>query len=100
MPSRRPVKPSPSVVVAFALTRAGSMFRISAIRARIAEQVRSSWVQAGLDGARMPVALQQYIHVTDSAAEALEAKALQSPFIQTPPMRRLDAKACVVYALD
>lgn len=34
------------------------------------------------------------------SAEALEAKALQNPFIQTPPMRRLDAKACVVYALD
>ncbi|MDQ0391392.1 LLM class flavin-dependent oxidoreductase [Labrys monachus] len=39
----------------------------------ITEQVRSAWVQAGLDGARMPVALQQYIHVTDSASEALEA---------------------------
>ncbi|HSI40900.1 MAG TPA: LLM class flavin-dependent oxidoreductase [Xanthobacteraceae bacterium] len=39
----------------------------------IAEQVRGSWEKAGLDGAAMPVALQQYIHVTDSASEALEA---------------------------
>ena len=31
MPSRRPVKPKPSVVVAFTLTRAGSICRISAI---------------------------------------------------------------------
>jgi uncharacterized protein YggE len=34
------------------------------------------------------------------SAEALEAKALQNPFIQTPPIRRLESKACVVYALD
>lgn len=39
----------------------------------IAEQVRASWVQGGLDGTTMPVALQQYIHITDSASEALEA---------------------------
>lgn len=39
----------------------------------IAEQVRSAWVAAGLDGPTMPVALQQYIHVTDSREEALEA---------------------------
>lgn len=32
--------------------------------------------------------------------EALQAKALQNPFIQTPPIRRLESKACVVYALD
>jgi hypothetical protein len=34
------------------------------------------------------------------SAEALEAKALQNPFIQTPPIRRLESKACVVYALE
>jgi len=39
----------------------------------IAEQVRAAWVAAGLDGPSMPVALQQYIHVTDSREEALEA---------------------------
>lgn len=39
----------------------------------IVEQVRASWVAAGLDGATMPVALQQYIHVTDSREEALAA---------------------------
>ncbi|MFK8250624.1 LLM class flavin-dependent oxidoreductase [Ancylobacter terrae] len=39
----------------------------------IAEQVRAAWVKGGLDGPSMPVALQQYIHVTDSAGEALEA---------------------------
>jgi alkanesulfonate monooxygenase SsuD/methylene tetrahydromethanopterin reductase-like flavin-dependent oxidoreductase (luciferase family) len=48
-------------------------WRGSAALFTIAEQVRGAWVQAGLDGARMPVALQQYIHVTDSASEALEA---------------------------
>ncbi|MCK0198939.1 LLM class flavin-dependent oxidoreductase [Ancylobacter sp. 6x-1] len=39
----------------------------------IAEQVRGAWVKAGNDGPSMPVALQQYIHVTDSASEAMEA---------------------------
>jgi alkanesulfonate monooxygenase SsuD/methylene tetrahydromethanopterin reductase-like flavin-dependent oxidoreductase (luciferase family) len=39
----------------------------------IAEQVRAAWVAAGLDGGSMPVALQQYIHVTNSRQEALEA---------------------------
>ncbi len=39
----------------------------------IAEMVREAWVKAGLDGPTMPVALQQYIHVTDSATEAMEA---------------------------
>jgi len=39
----------------------------------IAEQVRGSLVKGGLDGASMPVALQQYVHITDSASEALEA---------------------------
>ena len=36
MPSRRPVKPSPSVVVALTLTRAASSDKISAIRATMA----------------------------------------------------------------
>jgi len=35
-----------------------------------------------------------------ASADNLEARALQNPFIQTPPIRRLDAKACVVYALE
>ncbi|MBO1325479.1 LLM class flavin-dependent oxidoreductase [Acetobacter sp. TBRC 12305] len=39
----------------------------------ILEYVRNAWVAGGLDGATMPVALQQYVHVTDSATEALEA---------------------------
>ena len=33
-------------------------------------------------------------------AEYLEAKALQNPFIQTPPLQRLTATACVVYGLN
>ena len=33
-------------------------------------------------------------------AEYLEAQALKNPFIQTPPLRRLEAKACVVYGLN
>ncbi|MBW8733523.1 MAG: SIMPL domain-containing protein [Asticcacaulis sp.] len=33
-------------------------------------------------------------------AEALEAKALANPFIQTPPLQRLEATACVVYGLN
>src|ERR1700722_19107899 len=38
MPSRRPVKPRPSVVVAFTLTRSGAIFRISAIFAFMASR--------------------------------------------------------------
>lgn len=34
------------------------------------------------------------------SAQALEAQALKNPFIQTPPLERLDAKACVVYGLN
>jgi len=33
-------------------------------------------------------------------ADYLEAQALKNPFIQTPPLQRLDAKACVVYGLN
>ncbi|MBB4038441.1 alkanesulfonate monooxygenase SsuD/methylene tetrahydromethanopterin reductase-like flavin-dependent oxidoreductase (luciferase family) [Microvirga flocculans] len=39
----------------------------------VAEQVRKSWVAGGLDPERMPLAIQQYIHVTDSREEAREA---------------------------
>lgn len=33
-------------------------------------------------------------------AEYLEAKALANPFIQTPPLQRIEAKACVVYGIN
>ncbi|MGZ3305727.1 MAG: SIMPL domain-containing protein, partial [Asticcacaulis sp.] len=33
-------------------------------------------------------------------ADYLEAQALKNPFIQTPPLERLEAKACVVYGLQ
>lgn len=39
----------------------------------LVDKVRDSWQAAGLQPAKMPVALQQYIHVTDSRSEALEA---------------------------
>lgn len=44
-----------------------------------------------------PLALSNY---DIGSAEYLEAKALQNPFIQTPPLQRLEAKACVVYGLN
>ncbi len=34
------------------------------------------------------------------SADALEAQAIKNPFIQTPPLQRVDAKACVVYGLN
>lgn len=34
------------------------------------------------------------------SADALEAQALKNPFIQTPPLQRVEAKACVVYGLQ
>jgi len=34
------------------------------------------------------------------ADDALEAKALANPFVQTPPLQRLEATACVVYGLN
>jgi alkanesulfonate monooxygenase SsuD/methylene tetrahydromethanopterin reductase-like flavin-dependent oxidoreductase (luciferase family) len=40
---------------------------------QLAEGARASWEKAGLGGTEMPFALQQYIHVTDSPREALEA---------------------------
>lgn len=72
---------------------------------QMVEQMRENWAVAGLDTARMPVALQQYIHVTDSPSEALEAAeraryvgrmvaALRSPnlelrgsMVQAPPLK-------------
>ncbi len=36
----------------------------------------------------------------EGTAEYLEAKALANPFIQTPPLQRLEATACVVYGID
>jgi alkanesulfonate monooxygenase SsuD/methylene tetrahydromethanopterin reductase-like flavin-dependent oxidoreductase (luciferase family) len=39
----------------------------------MAAHVRSVWDSAGLDHRPMPLAIQQYIHVTDSKSEALEA---------------------------
>jgi uncharacterized protein YggE len=44
-----------------------------------------------------PLAMANY---EAGSAEYLEAKALQNPFIQTPPLQRLEAKACVVYGLN
>lgn len=35
-----------------------------------------------------------------AADDVLEAKALANPFIQTPPLERLEATACVVYGLN
>jgi len=34
------------------------------------------------------------------SADALEARAMKNPFIQTPALERIDAKACVVYGLN
>ncbi|ESQ93579.1 hypothetical protein ABAC460_00490 [Asticcacaulis sp. AC460] len=34
------------------------------------------------------------------SADYLEAQALKNPFIQTPPLRRITARACVVYAVN
>lgn len=34
------------------------------------------------------------------SVEYLEAKALANPFIQTPPLQRLESTACVVYGVD
>ena len=40
------------------------------------------------------------ITAEDIGSMALEAQALKNPFIQTPPLERIDAKACVVYGLN
>jgi alkanesulfonate monooxygenase SsuD/methylene tetrahydromethanopterin reductase-like flavin-dependent oxidoreductase (luciferase family) len=39
----------------------------------MADHAKSAWQAAGLGGRPMPLAIQQYIHVTDSREEALEA---------------------------
>jgi uncharacterized protein YggE len=44
-----------------------------------------------------PMAMAKY---EPGSAEYIEAKALQNPFIQIPPLQRLDAKSCVVYGLN
>ena len=44
-----------------------------------------------------PMAMADY---APGSAEYIEAKALQNPFIQIPPLQRLDAKSCVVYGLN
>lgn len=48
-------------------------WRGSEVLFEIVEGARGKWVEAGLGDRPMPVAVQQYIHVTDSHAEALEA---------------------------
>jgi len=71
---------------------------------KMVEQMRDNCRLAGLDTAKVPVALQQYVHVTDSPSEALEAaeraryvgrmvSALRSPnltlhgsMVQAPPL--------------
>ncbi|MCR6658230.1 MAG: SIMPL domain-containing protein [Asticcacaulis sp.] len=47
-----------------------------------------------------PAAMADMGGYAPGSAEYLEAKALQNPFIQTPPLQRLEAKACVVYGLN
>ncbi len=54
-----------------------------------------------------PVAMPVTMNVTPSAtppvtgsADYIEAQAAKNPFIQTPPLRRLEAKACVVYGVN
>ena len=45
-------------------------------------------------------AMAEMANYAPGSAEYLEAKALQNPFIQTPPLQRLEAKSCVVYGLN
>jgi uncharacterized protein len=56
------------------------------------------------DGRPAPPVIQPRItpkaEYTEPTAEALEAKALQNTFIQTPPLQRLTATACVVYGVE
>lgn len=48
-------------------------WRGSAALPGIMDQVKKSWTAGGLDSATMPLAVQQYIHVTDSRDEARDA---------------------------
>lgn len=79
-------------------------FRGSAALFDLAKAAGASWQKAGLDASQMPIAVQQYVHVSDSREENLEAaeraryvgrmvSALRQPeiplkgsFIQAPPM--------------
>jgi alkanesulfonate monooxygenase SsuD/methylene tetrahydromethanopterin reductase-like flavin-dependent oxidoreductase (luciferase family) len=56
----------------------------------LAASARESWRVAGLDQRPMPFALQQYIHVTDSADEALEAAERARYVARTVAMLRGD----------
>ncbi len=63
-----------------------------------AQEVVVSGRRAAMDyAAPPPPAPAMY---ANASPEALEAKALANPFIQTPPLQRLEAKACVVYGLN
>ncbi|CAN7708417.1 LLM class flavin-dependent oxidoreductase [Rhizobium rhizogenes] len=82
-PQQRPMPPvyctSPHPPILKALAKWGGIpfvtagWRGSQALPGITEKVREAWVAGGLDGRSMPVALQQYVHVTDSKEEALEA---------------------------
>ncbi|WP_297838294.1 LLM class flavin-dependent oxidoreductase, partial [Pseudomonas sp.] len=48
-------------------------WRGTSVLLEMVANMRDSCTKAGLDGAKIPVALQQYVHVTDSPSEALEA---------------------------
>ncbi|MGK9055009.1 LLM class flavin-dependent oxidoreductase [Neorhizobium petrolearium] len=48
-------------------------WRGSAVLLQMAEQMRASWAAAGLADRPMPLGLQQYVHVTDSMADAEKA---------------------------
>jgi len=79
-------------------------WRGTSVLLQMVGQMRENCANAGLDVAKIPVALQQYVHVTDSPAQALEAAeraryvgrmvaALRSPelvlhgsMVQAPPL--------------
>ncbi|TBW35484.1 LLM class flavin-dependent oxidoreductase [Siculibacillus lacustris] len=108
MPDLYCTSPHPPILAAIA--RHGGIpfitagWRGSQVLFEMAEQVRAAWVAGGLDGPSMPIAVQQYVHVTDSRSEALEAaeraryvgrmvQALRDPkidletsFVQAPPL--------------
>ncbi len=49
---------------------------------------------------RVSAPIEAFANSAPGTAEYLEAKAMANPFIQTPPLQRLEAKACVVYGLN
>ncbi|MBB2202808.1 LLM class flavin-dependent oxidoreductase [Gluconacetobacter tumulisoli] len=77
MPPLYCTSPHPEILAALARWNATPFitagWRGSEALIGIAGNVRKAWTSAGLDPASMPVAVQQYIHVTDSTTEALEA---------------------------